>query len=207
MQKIRTKDGRARNFATIVYEESKPEDWIDIITELHVPIIISPLHDKDKWTKADEKKNPEHRAGETKKAHYHVLIMFEGKKSINQVETIIDDIGGVGCIIVESARGMARYLTHMDNPEKEQYKMEDVQTFGGANYIEICESKEETKRRRLEVIREMQEYCRNNKITEIADLLEISAECNDEWFDHLCNDSIYVMVKYLQSLERKISKK
>lgn len=63
------RDQRTRNFATVVYPESAPSDWIDKLDQLHVAALISPLHDKDT--------NP---SGEPKKPHYHVLLMFEGKK-------------------------------------------------------------------------------------------------------------------------------
>lgn len=38
---------RTRNFATVVYPESAPENWERILEEHCVPAFISPLHDKD----------------------------------------------------------------------------------------------------------------------------------------------------------------
>lgn len=38
---------RTRNFATVVYLESAPENWERILEEHCVPAFISPLHDKD----------------------------------------------------------------------------------------------------------------------------------------------------------------
>ncbi len=45
---------RTRNFATVVYPESAPENWMRILEEHRVPALISPLHDKD--VDADGKK-------------------------------------------------------------------------------------------------------------------------------------------------------
>ena len=102
------KEQRTRNFATVVYPESAPSDWIDKLDQLHVAALISPLHNKDT--------NP---SGEPKKPHYHVLLMFEGVKDYEtQVKPIFAEIGGVGREMVNSARGYARYLCHLDNPEK-----------------------------------------------------------------------------------------
>ena len=56
--------GRTRNYATIVYPESAPKNWLDILREMKFNVLVSPLHDKDV--------NPED--GEIKKAHYHVLL-------------------------------------------------------------------------------------------------------------------------------------
>ena len=54
---------KTRSWSFIVYPESAPSNWIDILNDMHIEIIISPLHDKD--TDPD---------GEVKKAHYHVMI-------------------------------------------------------------------------------------------------------------------------------------
>ena len=35
--------GRTRNYATIVYEESAPENWKDILQEIFIPCFISPV--------------------------------------------------------------------------------------------------------------------------------------------------------------------
>lgn len=108
--------GRTRNFATVVYPESAPADWMDRLNDYHVAALVSPLHDRDT--------NP---SGEPKKPHYHVMLIFEGPKEFEtQVKPIFDDIGGVGREMVNSARGYARYLCHLDNPEKAQYDPAEV---------------------------------------------------------------------------------
>ena len=100
--------GRTRNFATVVYPESAPADWMERLDQHHIAALVSPLHDKDK--------NP---SGEPKKAHYHVLLMFESPADYeSKVAPIFAEIGGVGRETVGSARGYARYLCHLDNPEK-----------------------------------------------------------------------------------------
>ena len=58
MSETKNGRGRTRNFATIVYPESAPENWKSILENEIVPALISPLHDKD--INAD---------GEKKKAH------------------------------------------------------------------------------------------------------------------------------------------
>ncbi|WP_225354628.1 Rep family protein, partial [Ligilactobacillus murinus] len=57
------KDDRARTWTFIVYPESAPENWRDLLDEYHVPWVESPLHDKDI--------NPD---GTVKKAHWHVIL-------------------------------------------------------------------------------------------------------------------------------------
>ena len=111
------KQKRTRNFATVVYptSEKTPENWKDILREQIIPAFISPLHDKDKNT-----------TGEVKKAHYHIIIMFEGVKTIEQAREVFDLIGGVGKEPIKSNRAYVRYLCHLDKPQKAKYSIEDV---------------------------------------------------------------------------------
>ena len=67
MASQKARDTRGRNFATMVYPESAPENWREILAGYFIPAFISPLHDKDL--------NP---TGEPKKPHHHVMLMFEG---------------------------------------------------------------------------------------------------------------------------------
>ena len=112
---------RFRNFACTVYPDSAPDNWVDILADTHVPAFISPLHAFDV--------NPD---GQLKKSHWHVLVMFEGVKSKDQWLEFRASFSGVGCEIVQSVRGYARYLCHMDNPEKYQYNPVEVQALSGA---------------------------------------------------------------------------
>lgn len=115
--------GRTRNFACVVYPDSAPNDWLDRLRSECVPAFVSPIHDKDI--------NPD---GTIKKPHYHVLVMFDGVKTQTQWEEFRNQFGGVGSEIVQSTRGYARYLCHLDNPEKVRYNVDDVISIGGADY-------------------------------------------------------------------------
>lgn len=117
-------DKKTRNYYTVVYPDSAPKNWIDVLSEERVPAFVSPLHDADV--------NPD---GEAKKPHWHVMIMFDGPKPADRARAIFDKIGGVGCDAVVSVRGYARYLCHLDNPEKHQYDQGDVRQLSGADYV------------------------------------------------------------------------
>lgn len=119
---------RTRGYATIVYPESASSDWKEILADLKIQVLISPLHDQDV--------NP---TGEPKKPHYHVMLMFEGPKSSAQAKAVIATFGGIGCEVINSTRGYARYLCHLDNPEKHRYSPSDVQQFGGVDYQSTVE--------------------------------------------------------------------
>lgn len=178
------KDTRVRNYATVVYPESVADNWIDILSDLHIPIFISPLHDKDI--------NP---TGEPKKAHYHVVFMFEGKKSVEQIKAITDEIRAVGQEPISSIRGYARYLCHLDNPDKAQYSTEDVKCLSGADYSAVIGLPTD----KYKAIREMMQFCKEYNIYSYADLLELAAEEHFDWFRVLCDNGTVVIKEYLKS--------
>lgn len=179
--------GRTRNFATVVYPDSAPADWKKKLDQLHVAAFISPLHDKDV--------NPN---GELKKAHYHVLVMFEGPKDYDtQVKPIFDEIGAVGREIVNSARGYARYLCHLDNPEKATYSPSEVLCMGGADYYGVVTLPTDD----LKVITEIKRFCRENEIYSLAEIIDIAESLHPEWYSTIVMSRCYVIDKYIKSLE------
>lgn len=186
VEKTKTRDNRGRNFATLVYPdgENVPADWMEILAQQFVPAFISPLHDKDV--------NPD---GEPKKPHYHVLVMFEGKKSAEQVRELFDKFGGVGLERVQSLRGYARYLCHMDNPDKAQYPAESVRSLCGADYIGVVGLVLD----KYKAIREMIAFCDENDIFSYAELLTFCASERFDWFRILCDNGTVVMKEYLKS--------
>lgn len=179
--------GRTRNFATVVYPESAPADWMELLDEQHVAALISPLHDRDT--------NP---SGEPKKPHYHVLLMFDGVKDFEtQVKPIFDAIGGVGREAVNSMRGYARYLCHLDNPEKAQYSPDNVRQLGGAVYREIISLPTDD----LNTLKEIFAYVREQQIFSLAELLDIAAVHYPDWYAVIAMSRAYIVDKYLKSLE------
>lgn len=170
MARQATRDTRSRNFATVVYPESAPEDWQDILARHCVPAFISPLHDRDV--------NP---GGEPKKPHYHVVLMFEGKKSIPQVTEIFESIGGVGCEVVKSIRGYARYLCHLDNPEKAQYNIDDVRSIA-SDYIGTIGLAID----KHVALGEMQDFCEKYNIYSFYLLCRYARENRTDWYRVLC---------------------
>jgi hypothetical protein len=176
--------GRTRNFATVVYPESAPEGWQEILIEQFVPAFISPLHDMDI--------NP---TGEKKKPHYHVVIMFDSTKTKEQAENIFKKICGVGCEVVQSIRGYARYLCHLDNPEKAQYNQDDVRALCGADYtttIGLVTDK-------YKAIGEMIDFCEDNNVFSYSELLKYCRMERFDWFRVLCDNGTVVMKEYLKS--------
>lgn len=176
--------GRTRNFACVVYPDSAPEFWQGLLAEQAVPAFISPLHDRDL--------NP---TGEPKKPHYHVMVMFEGVKSLDQAEDLFSVIGGVGCVKINSIRGYARYLVHADNPEKAQYSVSDVVSLCGADYVTVTALQSD----KYVAISEMIDFIEENEFFSYAKFMMYCKNNRQDWFRCLCDNSTLVIKEYLKS--------
>ena len=183
--------GRTRNYATVVYPESAPEGWQAILERLCIPAFVSPIHDNDK--------NP---TGEDKKPHYHVMIMYDGVKTVEQALEVFNQIGGVGCEKVENLRGYARYLCHLDNPDKAQYSIDDVHCVAGADYISIIGLAQD----RYKTIGEIMDFCADNYVTNFAELMDYARRHRYDWYRVLCDSGTYVVKEYMKSLGYKLEK-
>lgn len=175
---------RCRNFATVVYPESAPSDWRDVLTDQFVPAFVSPLHDKD----IDPLSQP-------KKPHYHVVVMYDGVKSIDQVQDLFAKIGGVGCEVVQSMRGYARYLCHLDNPEKVRYCQDDVTCYCGADYASVIGLATD----KYKALSEMSEFCEKYNVLSFYLLSRYAAAHRTDWYRILCDCGTVYMKEYLKS--------
>lgn len=82
--------------------------------------------------------------------------MFDSVKTDKQAKELFDKIGEVGLQRVNSTRGYARYLCHLDNPEKAQYDQSDAIQLGGADYIFVIGLTSDKYR----AVREIIEFCK-----------------------------------------------
>ena len=111
---------RTRIWSAVVYPDSAPENWREVLDDLHIEWVESPLHEFDT--------NP---TGEVKKAHWHIVMSFDGPKSFEQVCEILEPLH---CPIPQKChalRGAVRYMAHLDNPEKYQYPTSGIVPHGG----------------------------------------------------------------------------
>lgn len=170
----------------VVYPDSAPKNWREYLDETHIEWVESPLHEWDV--------NP---TGEVKKPHWHVLLMFGGVKSYEQV---CDFIQPLNCPIPQrchNAKAMVRYMAHLDNPEKFQYNVADIVSHGG---VDIAELLRPSSSERYSLIREMTDYIKENQITEFCDFMFYAmSERYDDWFPLLCDSSAYVIGLVIKS--------
>lgn len=180
------KDTRVRNWTFVLYPESAPDNWRDLIDELHVPWIESPLHDKD--LNAD---------GTPKKAHWHILLIFKGKKSFEQIKSITDALSAPIPQPCDDTTGLVRYFAHLDNPEKYQYSRSDIVGHCGANVGDLVRA---SSAERYQFIDDMMEFIKSNHITEFQDLADYARYNEpDTWFPLLCDNSAFIVNQYIKS--------
>ncbi len=181
------KNVKKRHWAFVAYPESLPADWLDQLKQTGLKIAISPLHDRDI--------NPD---GTFKKAHYHVILSYEGPTTYKNVERFTLGMNQSIPQPLEQIRGYYRYLTHKDNPEKAQYDEADIQTLNG---FDIRDFVEMTKSEVGKYIREVQGFIRDNGITEYADLMDKlmdGGETTADWWEVASNHTLF-FTAYLRS--------
>lgn len=174
---------KGRDWAFIVYPESAPKNWREILDETHMRWVESPLHDKDF--------NPD---GTFKKPHWHVMLSADGPITLKAVEKIIEPLNVPAPQKVGSGRGMIRYFIHLDNPEKYQYSRDEIVAHGGADvesYFEL------TKTNKISVMKDIITYIYENEIDNYADFLMICIQKSDEWFDVAINNNTLAINKMI----------
>lgn len=183
---------KKRNWAFILYPESAPENWLDVLRETGLPCAISPLHDKD----IDPNNEP-------KKAHYHIILSYAGPTSLNVIKNITDKLNAPMPQALEQIRGYYRYFTHKDNADKYQYDEKEIHTINGfdiSNFIEL--SKSEISQIKIK----LQNLIRENNIVEYSDLMDylLDSQLTSEY--DVASNHTYFFDKYISSKRNKALK-
>ena len=184
-----TKSIKKRNWAFVLYPESAPDNWKDLLQQSGLPAVISPLHDKDK--------DP---TGEPKKAHYHIILTYPGPTTYNAVKSFTDRLNQPIPQPLESVQGYYRYLTHEDNPDKYQYDKSDIVPVNG---FDIHDYIEMSKTEAMKIIKDIQQVIITVDIREYSDLLDYLLEVNQEWWQVAVNHTM-MLNAYLKSRRYKL---
>lgn len=182
---------KKRYWAFVLYPESAPENWKEILQQTGLSCCVSPLHDKD----IDEGTRKQ------KKPHYHIILCYSGPTTFKSVKNITDSLNCPIPIPLEQVRGYFRYLTHKDNPEKAQYNEKDIFTindFDIDNYNDLSVSQINAIKKDIQMI------IRDNNILEYSDLLDILLD--RELFNYLdvAQNHTILFNTYITSRRNKI---
>lgn len=180
------KNVKKRYWAFVLYPESAPNNWKDLLIQTGLPIAISPLHDKDV--------NPDNTK---KKDHYHIIICWDGPTTYNNVKSFTNSLNQPIPQPLESIRGYYRYFIHKDNPEKYQYNEELISTLNGfdvSNYLDLNMNE------KLSQMRFIFDLIRDNNINEFYQLIDLinNEEVFHDFF-HIVVERANVFNYYLKS--------
>lgn len=152
-------DLKSRYWASIIYEDSCPENYKDILSNLGLQCVISPWHDKD----------INEGTGELKKKHKHVLYIFDGPTTYNKVSKLVTVLNGTIPIIQASSKGAIAYWTHKNNPEKAQYDVKDMELVNIESLNDVIDLTEEDIRK---IWNHIYTLVNKNNVLEAADILD-----------------------------------
>lgn len=160
---------KKRNWTFVLYPESAPEDWRDILQRTGLAISVSPLHDKDI--------DP---TGEVKKAHYHIILCYNNTVTGRMVKELVDSLHQPMPLPIDSVRGLYRYFTHKDNPEKYQYDEREITTINGFDILDFADLSSSDKTKiKLELIK----FIVEKNICEYSDfIIEVMKLEKDDYF-------------------------
>lgn len=129
------KDRRSRNWTFIAWSKETVEKIRKFFTEeaKNIKVAISPMHIPD-----DDDQH--------EKIHWHIILVFENKKSYEQVEKSIEEFGcnyplPIGTMERSAFRDLieaTRYLTHADCPfRKRTYEPREIEGINGYEVEEL----------------------------------------------------------------------
>lgn len=170
------KTQKFRYFTFLVYPESAPENWIEILKRSHLQFAISPLHQPDE---------------EVSKPHYHVIYHHGNPVNLSCAKDFIpEEVPANGYVEPARApRNLQRYLIHLDDPDKEQFDggVVDIQVLNG---FPLDLTRDFSAAERREQRRKVHEFIRDYDICEYSDLLDYLADFDLDLYDYACNHTI-----------------
>src|SRR5665647_3046518 len=98
---------KKRHWCFVLYPESAPVDWVDLLQKTGLLCAASPLHDKD------------FENDEIKKAHHHIILSYPGPTTYNIVASLTKSLNATIPQKLESVRGQYRLsLIHISEPTR-----------------------------------------------------------------------------------------
>lgn len=178
---------KKRNWAFVLYLDSAPSNWKEILQLKGVMCAISPFHDKDV--------DP---TGEPKKPHYHIILSWDNPTTYNNVLSLTKELNATIPIPLESVKGMYRYLTHKDNPEKYQYCENDIILLNGFDINDLLNSTEV-----FNIMKHLIEIIRACDIKEYSDLVDYLKDMELYEDLNVCVNKTIFLNTYISSRRHK----
>lgn len=171
-------NNKKRYWNFLVYEDSAPEGWMDILKRTHCMFAISPQHQPDE---------------ECMKPHWHVMF-YSGHGPITLAAAkaaIPENVPANGYIEpAYSAQGSQRYLIHLDDPEKQQFP-DGLNSITVLNGFPLDLTRELSKQEKAKVRSDLLAIIRENGVCEYADFIFGLEKYGDpDMLDYACTHTI-----------------
>lgn len=180
----------------MVYPESAPSDWVQYLHQTGVKFAVSPLHDRDVWiTDTDD-----HRKGEKKKAHYHVLIVYPNSTTLSCIKQLFSYCKTQRIIKCVDPAGSVNYWPHDEDDleaGKALYDPDDIKFYNGLDLNEVMDLSEQAED---EIVFAIKKIIRENQFVEYAQLDDY-LELDQGWpeLHRYCRKHTIYLNSYLKS--------
>lgn len=179
----------ARNFTAIVYPDESVANFLEVLSSVRVPILVSPIHHAVKDN------------GEEAKPHRHIMLSFSGKKSVDSMNHIHDYLVSQGVALtqfqnVTDKLAMESYFIHKGYPEKEQFEYKDLTALCGYKLNYSDEDTDYT----LDILA----WCNSAGCYSFPDVVDYAIWFMPEWIDTLMGRRAYAINKYLESCNLRV---
>lgn len=172
---------KTRNWWFVLYPESAPEDWLETLQRTMIPFALSPLHEYDV--------NDD---GSLKKAHYHVMLRYDGPTTYNHVLELTRSLNQPIPEVYKSYSGAYEYLIHLNNPEKYQYSADDRRLYNG---FKVPKSDGETMNYRIAIC----SLILDKNIYEFSDLVKMALQPEyNAWLSEIVRNT-YFYTSFIRS--------
>lgn len=169
---------KGRYWCFVLYPESAPENWMEILNMSGLPWTLSPLHEHDI--------NPD---GTKKKPHWHVIVIWKASTTYNAVKKFTHEtMCGTVPQVLHSPLGYYRYFTHVDNPEKYQYDESDIVSGNG---FDIADYAKMTKKQRIELHMQLSQMIMDQCIGCYQDAVKMALSLGYDEYDILTSNTIH----------------
>lgn len=167
------------------YPDTMPDNWRELASESGYELLAM-FHDQDVTLD-----------GELKEPHWHIAVRLSHAGTIDDAKEALLPLGVKEPSVQwrDSWRAVARYLCHLDDPNKTQYSPDHVLEFGGADYMTAINRQKDKYR----IIAGMKQWVRETDCTSFAKLFDHAEENDMEWFMALCDNCAVIMREYIKS--------
>ena len=172
------KEVSSKYWCFVLYPDSAPSNWLEVLNMSGMPWAVSPLHEYDL--------NPD---GSKKKPHWHVIIIWKNSTTYSAAKKFTQGtMHGTVPQVLQTPLGYYRYFSHKDNPEKYQYNEKDILSGNG---FDIADYAKMTKQQKLEMHMAISKMILDKNVFNYADAVEMCMGMGFDEYEMITSHTIH----------------